>query len=1020
LPRQPRFGVGDKVQIAGETDQGTVIQAGQITGSTFYYLVLVTGDEDGAYFPEQDLTLVRSAGGSPATWLLEQQLAPAGPFAEFFTIRKLRTRLSDHLYSYLASRTVFRIYQFKPVLKMLTSPSQRLLIADEVGLGKTIEAGLIWNELDARTSLDRVLVVCPAGLRTKWQRELERRFDRDVQIISNVAALADLLKRFERQGSASRFSAIAGLETLRTASALEHLRRTSPSFDLVVVDEAHHMRNRGTNSHMLGEFLSESAEAMIFLTATPLNLGTSDLFNLLNLLSPEDFDSDAIFDQLLEPNEHINRALRELRSTFPPDRKKVIETLRRVEQTAVAERFRRNPLYKHALDRLAEAPKDLRQVVEIQRDIEELNTIGRVFTRTRKRDLSEPFPVRHPATLEVGWTEEEWNVYQAATRYVANRSRRLLEQKVPLGFIAIMPQRQAASCLPVMSDYLQEALQRHQVETDFEEGEEEWSSDSGPKLVAPEMAALEDALQACRALGDVDSKFARLSLELEQIFTDEPEAQMLMFSFFRRTLSYLEMRLRDLGYTVARMDGRTPRDERERLIEEFRESSFQILLSSEIGAEGLDFEFVRYLVNYDLPWNPMRLEQRIGRLDRFGQLHDSIVIVNFSIPGTIETDIFERLYERIGIFTASIGELEPILGEAMRELEKRITDPMLSPAERAQQAEQIALGVVSKRVQLEEFESTRSRLIGNDDYVVEQLDELEQQRRYITPEELERLFRGFLEREVGGRNQLLEDSATPGLYHATMSGRFMDLLRPHLLTMGVSAVGLLTSLDAGSGLTITFSPEVAYQRRAEFINIRHPILRAIVAHYGSGEGRMPRAGALQLPADRDSEFWFFVFLLEASGLVPQHRLLAVAVDASTLTVDESTSALVLSGLASPTLSTPDPIPIPDPAIVDASYELARTHAFSDRDRIHHDLSRTSTAMAVERVESLRQSMTLRIERLTQIVGESRNDRIRKMRESQIRNIRLKTEAKVADIEQRQQVSVSVKPIAGGFLRTTSS
>lgn len=1017
MPRQPRFGVGDKVRIGEEDELGTIIQAGQLAGSTFYYLVLLSGDSDGSYLPEDDLTLVKTAGGTPAAWLLDQPLAPAETFAEFFTIRKLNTRLSDHLYSYLSSRTIFRIYQFKPVLKLMTSHVQRLLIADEVGLGKTIESGLIWNELDARTSLDRVLVVCPGGLRSKWQRELERRFDREVQVLRNSAGVSEMLDRFSRQGADSRFAAVAGLETLRSEIVLERLRDVSPTFDLVIVDEAHHMRNRGTKSHQLGEFLSEAAEAMLFLTATPLNLGTTDLFNLLNLLSPEDFDSDAIFDQLLEPNAFINQALRQLRSAFPPDGGSVLTTLQQVERTSQTDRFRRNPLYQDICQRLASGPTERREVVELQRDIEDLNTIGRIFTRTRKRDLAEKFAMRRPATLEVHWTDEEWAVYKAATGYVARRSRRLLEEKIPLGFVTIMPQRQAASCLPVMRDYLIDAIDRHNITTDFEEGEEEFSTEAGPQLAVAEIEALDEALLACQNLGDRDSKFERLAVELEQIFGGEPRAQMLLFSFFRRTLSYLEVRLRELGYTVERMDGRTPRDERERLIEEFREGSFQILLSSEIGAEGLDFEFVRHLVNYDLPWNPMRLEQRIGRLDRFGQLHDSISIVNFSIPGTIETDIFERLYERIGIFQASIGELEPILGDVMRELERRIVDPDLSPEERVRQAEQISLAIAQKRVLLEQFEETRATLIGHDDYVVEQLEELEQQRRYITPDELERLFRGFLEREVGGRHQMLEDADMPGLFHLSVGGRFMDLLRPHMLRMGPAALALLTALDAGSGLTLTFSPDVAYKRRAQFINIRHAILRAIISHYEAAEERMPRAGALEIHAGRDADLWFFVFLVEATGLVPQHRLLAIAVDIASGTVDEEASALVLPGLADPSLTTPSPLPVPDPVMVDAAYLTAQSFAFEQRERLDRELNRVSTAIAVQRVESLRQSMELRTGRLMQLLETAQNERIQRMRQSQIANIRTRSEARIADIEQRQRVVVSIKPMAGGFLRT---
>ena len=119
--------------------------------------------------------------------------------------------------------------------------------------------------------------------------------------------------------------------------------------------------------------------------------------------------------------------------------------------------------------------------------------------------------------------------------------------------------------------------------------------------------------------------------------------QVMVFSFFRGTLQYLEQRL-SLKMSVRLMTGLTKMDERQRVMEDFRAGKFDVLLLSQVGAEGLDFEFCNVLVNYDLPWNPMQVEQRIGRLDRFGQTSEKIFIFNMHVPGTIESDIFERLY----------------------------------------------------------------------------------------------------------------------------------------------------------------------------------------------------------------------------------------------------------------------------------------------------------------------------------------------------------------------------------------
>ena len=1010
----PKFSVGDRVRLAGDASRlGVVIAPVQSLGSNDYYQVLFPGEEHPVFHQEDELEIVSTDRSSPAAWLLDQPPADASPFAEYFTLLKLRTRLSDHLYSYLSSRTIFRVYQFKPVLKLLNSPYQRLLIADEVGLGKTIEAGLIWAELDSRMSLDRVLVVCPSGLRRKWQIELERRFDREVPVIDSTAGLDELLERYGRKGDGSRFASVAGLESLRSRQNLEKLREVNPTFDLVVVDEAHHMRNTGTLSYQLGEFLSESADYLLFLTATPLNLGTPDLYNLVNLLVPEEFDSVEVFNDIIGPNEHVNAALRALRASFPPNREEVVSRLRRVEGTTQARRFVKSPIYREVLDELnASIDPSRRRVVELQRKITELNTLSLIYTRTRKRDLAERFAVREAVTIPVEWSDAEWRVYEAVTAYVATRYRRIAASGAPLGFVAIMPQRQAASCLPVMRDYLIQVLEQRMISADFQEGEEEFD-DASASLADPELASLEDALSAAQALRQQDSKYDAFAEELRHIRTGEPGSRVMVFSFFRRTLSYLEERLRGEGFLVERMDGSTNRETRERLMDEFREGSFQILLSSEIGAEGLDFEFCRFLFNYDLPWNPMRLEQRIGRLDRFGQLNERILIVNFQIPGTIETDIFERLYERIGIFVASIGELEPILGEAMRELERSLLSPELTPIQQRAEVDRIAAAIEGRRAELEEFEENRARFVGQDDYVVEQLDEIERQRRYITPEEIERLFRGFLTREVGGRTSLTPDGDDSHLLYLQASPHLAELLRPHLQSEGGPALDLLTQVEAGTGLTVTFDPDVAYRRRVEFLNLRHPLIKGLMSYYDE-QGRVYRAGRIRFPGPRAGNFLFFVFLLESSGLLPRHNLVAVAVDMATAGVDEATSDLVLPALAQTVLNDPDRMPVLQPDLVTRCYAGAQAFAFAERERLKAELERTNVAIVSSRQESLIQSLDRRSGRIKQLMMEAREPRIRRMRESQVRNLEGRVRTKIAELERQKIVNVSLRPLAGGF------
>ena len=181
-----------------------------------------------------------------------------------------------------SSRTDFHAYQFKPVYKFIESLDNRILIADEVGLGKTIEAGLIWLEAQARSRAKRLLIVCPSMLREKWKAELRYRFNTRAEIY-NAKGFCELLEEFASEGESFQCAAICSLQTIRQDSvitALSGLENTPGRFDLVIVDEAHHMRNRSTKSHGAGRMLSDLTDALVLLTATPIHLGNQDLFSI--------------------------------------------------------------------------------------------------------------------------------------------------------------------------------------------------------------------------------------------------------------------------------------------------------------------------------------------------------------------------------------------------------------------------------------------------------------------------------------------------------------------------------------------------------------------------------------------------------------------------------------------------------------------------------------------------------------------------------------------------------------------
>ena len=308
---------------------------------------------DSTTYPEASLVREEEfdSPAGPVELLKRWELGNAEEFRSFMTLAKLSAPIANNLYSFLSSRTELLPYQFKPVLKLIESPYSRMLVADEVGLGKTIEAGIILTELNARTDLRKVLIACPSALLEKWRRELRERFEWDFEIVRGAAFREAIAESGLRSEAPMRM--IASLELLRREENLSALIEARPRLDAVIVDEAHHMRNHGTMTNLLGENLSQLTDTMLFLTATPLNLGARDFYELLHLLVPQEFNDFETFQSLIEPNEAINDALRLLRQKSP-DFSAALRALRSVEAGSQGERFKRNVRYQETIRALSD------------------------------------------------------------------------------------------------------------------------------------------------------------------------------------------------------------------------------------------------------------------------------------------------------------------------------------------------------------------------------------------------------------------------------------------------------------------------------------------------------------------------------------------------------------------------------------------------------------------------------------------------------------------------------------------
>lgn len=992
----PQFTLRQRVRlVADPSRRGRIVDGPRQYGERFEYCVIV-GDDEG-WFAEADLEPV-PLDGLPR-WQTRDE------FLRDLLLAKVRGQLTDSLYAYQASRTQFVPYQFRPALKFLRNPDQRILIADEVGLGKTIEAAIIYLELKARLNINRVLVLCPSRLKAKWQDELRNRFEEEF-VELDAPKLRTFLDDTRRMGSRIPFKAIASFEMMRSAAFIEAWTEHYIPLDLLIVDEAHYMRNQDTRTYQLGTALTDSADAVVFLTATPLHLGNRDLYNLLHLLAPGEYNDPSLFEAQVAPNSAIIRASQYVAANNP---RQAEQTLRQVEQTVLRDRFLKNPYYHDVLDRLREGVGTDRERILLQRELLELNTLSNLFTRTRKREVTNA-AVRAAYTIRVELTPVERRFYEAVLEDVRQE---LTGRRGAQSFATIMKERQAASCLAAMREAVEETERRRSpTYLQVERSAFELLDDTEQQLHTPSHVHM-----LARQSSGVDSKFALFEQTLRDALTATPDSKVLVFSFFRRTLAYLQRCLRSQGYVVDVLNGDVPVPDRKQIIERFRaDPSIRVLLSSEVGAEGLDFQFCDILVNYDLPWNPMQVEQRIGRLDRFGQQAEKIRIYNFYIAETIETRIFQRLYDRIGIFERSIGDLEAILGEEIKQLSEAVLRPSLTPQEQEQLAEDAARRILRHQIEADELEHQKDQLLGQEAIFNQQIHETVTSGRVIAADEVRALISTFLA-ESFPRAQFMPDG-DEACWSLRLTPDLTALLEQLLLRENREQTLYLRFTEAmrGNGVVVlTFESDLARKRPLlEFVTMRHPLARVAVEYWQhKAAGGVPATSVvIHGPPTEVGDGYFFIYQLTLNGAQPQYTLQPmIALDDGRLaleTAETLLSALQHAQEADVSGATAE--------LFSAAQQRTDREMAQQRDARKQEAVRRNQALVAAQKASIRTSFEAKIDRAREQSHLAQDARIERMKLSQIRNLQANMESKLAALEQKMKVSVSYTLIAGGRVR----
>ena len=775
------------------------------------------------------------------------------------TAALLRNPTLSSLYSLNTARIDLIPHQFRPVMKFIRSERPRLLIADGVGVGKTIEAGLILKELEARRNINSVLIICPRPLITeqKWEREMKR-FDEEFESLDGERfrqCINELYMEGEWPAKYSKAVLPYSVFDRNNVYGVENGRQNQkgllnvdpPKFDLVIVDEAHHIRNTEIFAYKAVSKFVDNAEAVLFLTATPVQLEYDDLFILLNLLRPDYVIDRTTFHEMAEPNENINLAAMYIRGRGENWQKNAREQLAIACNTNWGRKvFTNNPEVQSIREKLSSNDISNEEVVQLISDVENLHTFSNIISRTRRRDIGE-FTVRAPQTIVVEFTDIQRKLHDDILS-ITHEMLSQIHSTDNTKFMMTTIRRQTASCLFGLVPLLKDILYRHVFELMEEEDffDSLYGDSQDDSLVMRDR--INDIIEMAEKLPKEDPKFdAMLAVIDEKLATNNKK--IMIFSSFRHSLNYIYGRLSNAGYRVGLIHGGVSDNERILLRERFdssitdegNDNAIDIMLFSEVGTEGLDYQFCDCMINYDLPWNPMRVEQRIGRIDRTGQKSPKVNIYNLITPGTVDADIYERCLWRVGVFQASVGDCEEILGEVTKEIKNIASDFEMSAEDRQKKLQQMTDNKIRSIKEQEALEEKQRDLFGiritKSSFDVE----LEDATNYwLSPEMIQNLIIEFLSEILGRESEyILGDKSLKTL---RLSQEARRILLNDLKTRKYKRTDIFKNykkfLEGNEQFwSVTFDVECSKENKtAHLITVTHPLVKQ-AANYMQSKGK---------------------------------------------------------------------------------------------------------------------------------------------------------------------------------------
>lgn len=942
------------------------------------------------------------------------------------TASLIRNPSLSSLYSLNTARIDLIPHQFRPVLKFIRSDRPRLLIADGVGVGKTIEAGLILKELEARRNINSVLIICPRPLITerKWEKEMKR-FDEEFVAVDGEKlryCINELYMEGEWPSNSNKVVMPYSLFDKNNIYGVENGRRDQrglmnvdpPKFDLVIVDEAHHIRNTDTFAYKAVSRFVDNAEAVLFLTATPVQLEYDDLFVLLNLLRPDYVIDKNAFHEMAEPNLFINQAAMLVRGRGIGWQKEALEQINQACNTSWGRKvYTGNPEVARIKELLESTSISHEDTVQLISDIEGLHTFSNIISRTRRRDIGE-FTVRDPHTVTVDFTPAQRELHDTILQ-ITHEMLSQIHSTDNTKFMMTTIRRQTASCLFGLVPLLKDMLFKHVFELMEEEDFLDSLLEDGKDDSLLMRDRINQIIELAEKLPKDDPKFdAMLKVVKEKQATQQQK--IMIFSSFRHTLSYLYEKLVDAGFRVGMIHGGVSDNDRLLLRERFDPSitnpedknALDIMLFSEVGTEGLDYQFCDCMINYDLPWNPMRVEQRIGRIDRTGQKSPKVNIYNLITPNTVDADIYERCLMRVGVFQASVGDCEEILGEVTKELKDIASDFEMSEEDRRKKLQQMTDNKVRFIKEQEELEEKQRDLFGirvSKDAFDKELEEAT--NFWLSSEMIQNLIVEFLSEILGKDSEFILGEKEIKTLRLSQEARtiLLDDLKRHKYKKNEIHRNYEKFLKGADQFwTITFDVESSKSNKdAQLITLTHPLVKQ-AADYLQSKGK--HVTKLTVKTDRftPGEYPFAVYQWKMVGDKTD-------IDIKTISENEDLNQILFELLK-------DSKPADHTANVDSS-------AWERIEAIHHDIWEGELAehkrKTLERIKykqaSLYTSHSARVAALKDQLKNAKNDVSIKLTEGKLNVALADYERHFAELQQaKEEADILFELLAYGILQ----